>query len=115
MKNERTHGPDYKRIFTDIIKIKYPHKEEECKSLLNKSELLSLDIITLNQKIFGVEGKETDEFNQSHRSYSKQSILEILEYQKKNRLNNSQLALHFKISRNTIKKWNKLAECNLIK
>ena len=114
MENEKTHGPDYKRIFIDIINIKYPHKEEECKGLLSKNELLSLDIITLNQKIFGVKDKETDEFNQSHRSYSRQSILEILEYQKKNRLNNSQLALHFKISRN-IKKWNKLAESNLIK
>ena len=103
MKSEKPQGPDYKRIFMDIINIKYPHKEEECKSLLSKSELLSLDIITLNQKIFGIKDKETEEFNQSHRSYSKESILEILAYQKKNRLNNSQLALHFKISRNSIK------------
>lgn len=43
--------------------------------------------------------------NKSHRAYSKEAIYKILEYQKKNCLNNTQLAKHFKLSRNTVTKW----------
>ncbi|WP_300685412.1 helix-turn-helix domain-containing protein [Chryseobacterium sp.] len=100
--------PDYKRIFKDIILFNYPEKEEECKNMLNKEELSTLDIIYLNQKIFGNENKNTQKLNQSLRSYNKKDIIEILEYQKKNKLNNSELASHFKMSRNTISKWKTL-------
>lgn len=47
-------------------------------------------------------------FNQQHRSYDKKAVMEILEYQKKNRLNNTQVAEHFKMSRNTIAKWKQI-------
>lgn len=97
--------PDYRRIYTDIISKKYPHKEEKCKTLLNKKDLSFLDVIKLNSLIFEKKTKETRIFNQQHRSYDKAAILEILEYQKKNKLNNSQLANHFKLSRNSIAKW----------
>jgi hypothetical protein len=114
-KNIKTNSPDYKRIFTDIILIKYPDKHDDCKDLLNKNELLALDIINLNQKIFGVStDKESYYFNQSHRSYNKQAILNILDYQKKNKLNNTQVAMHFSMSRNTISKWKRLLETNLL-
>jgi hypothetical protein len=115
MKNIRLQTPDYKRIFRDIIKIKYPHKEKECKNLLSKKELSTLDVIELNQKIFKTKDKETYTFNQAHRSYNSKSILDILEYQRKNNLNNSQLALHFNLSRNTISKWKELFKNNLLK
>lgn len=42
-----------------------------------------------------------------HHSYDLASIIDILEYQKKNQLNNIQLANHFKLSRNTVAKWKK--------
>jgi hypothetical protein len=32
----------------------------------------------------------------------------MLDYQKKNKLTNSQLAKHFKLSRNTVTKWKRL-------
>ena len=88
MKKTRSKTPNYKRIFMDIIRLKYPHKEKTCKSLLNKQELQTLDIIKLNQAIFGIKNKESFAFNQSHRSYNKKTINEILNYQKKNKLNN---------------------------
>lgn len=99
---------NYRQIFMDILDAKYPEKKEECLSLLKNENLSAIDIIKLNHKIFGKADKETEVFNQKHRSYSKSAILKILDYQKKNNLNNLQLANHYKLSRNTITKWKKL-------
>ncbi|WP_179473315.1 helix-turn-helix domain-containing protein [Chryseobacterium sp. H1D6B] len=114
MRELKSQIPNYKRIFEDIIKMKYPGKKEKCSNILYKKELLALDIIKLNQIIFGIQDKESFMFNQSHRSYSTKTIFEILDYQKKNKLNNSETAAHFKMSRNTIAKWKKLSENNLL-
>ncbi|MFP3594409.1 helix-turn-helix domain-containing protein [Chryseobacterium sp. SIMBA_038] len=104
-------APDYKRIYKDVLNKKFPHKIVECQKLLDKKMLSTLDIIKLNTMIFG-ENKETLEANQKHRSYTDDAIMEILEYQKKNRLNNSQIALHFRISRNSVAKWKKRNKLN---
>lgn len=101
-------SPDYHRIYNDIINKKHPDRKEECKFLLDKRELSVLDIIELNRKIFGLADQGTEAFNQSHRSYNKSSILKILNYQEKNKLNNMQLARHFKLSRNTVARWKRL-------
>ena len=98
---------NYNKIFSDIIEKKYPHKKEECLALLQKQVLTTIDIIKLNQKIFGIS-KENEISNLQHRSYVKSDILQILDYQKKHKLNNSQLANHFKLSRNTVSKWRKI-------
>lgn len=97
--------PNYSRIYSDIINFKYPDRKHDCKTILNKQKLSVFDILELNRKIFGNHNKES---NQKYRSYNKSTILEILSYQKRNRLNNSQLALHFKLSRNTVAKWKKI-------
>jgi hypothetical protein len=101
-------SPDYKKIFRDIIKIKYPEKQIECQNILSKKELSAMDVINLNQKIFEIKTNESYTFNQRHRSYNKKSILEILEYQKKNNMNNSEVALHFNLSRNSLTKWKRM-------
>ncbi|QQV02419.1 MULTISPECIES: helix-turn-helix domain-containing protein [Chryseobacterium] len=107
--NEQTQqSPDYRLIFSDIIDKKFPHKKKDCERILKKDYLSALDIITLNQMIFGVSDKEAENFNQKHKSYNKADILEILNYQKNNRLSNLQTSLKFKTSRNTIAKWRKL-------
>ncbi|MDR6462663.1 helix-turn-helix domain-containing protein [Chryseobacterium indologenes] len=100
--------PDYNQIYKDIINKKYPSRKEECEFLLNKDNLSILDIIELNNKIFGLPDHITEAFNQSHRSYDKYSVLMMLQYQKRNKLTNSQLAKHFKLSKNTVTKWRKL-------
>lgn len=105
---QNTNSPDYKRIFNDILTMEYPNKRKECKAILAKQELSFVDIIELNQKIFGLKDKKKLGLSQKHRSYTKTSILHILDYQKKNRLNNTQLALHFSLSRNSIAKWRKM-------
>lgn len=104
MKNNQ---PDYKTIYADILHKKHPEKKAECFPLLEKENLSVLDIIELNKKIFGIADKETQAENQKHRSYSKSDILSILDYQKKHKLNNIQLARHFGLSRNTVAKWKK--------
>ena len=106
-KNNNT-GPDYFQIYTDILNKKHPDKKEECQSLLQKENLSAIDIIELNKKIFDKQNKETESFNQKHRSYSKTDILKILDYQKKHKLNNTQVANHFNLSRNSVTKWKKM-------
>ncbi|MCY1663501.1 helix-turn-helix domain-containing protein [Chryseobacterium sp. SL1] len=101
---------NYKRIYQDILEKKFPEKLKECASLLNKDQLSILDVIDLNQKIFGRTDKQTFLFNQRLRSYDKLTILKILEYQVVNNLNNSELAKHFKLSRNTITRWRKISK-----
>lgn len=100
--------PDYKRIYTDIINRKNPRIRENCKSLLEKTELTVLGILELNRRIFGTSSKENEMSNQKFRSYKESDILHILEYQKTHQLNNIQVANHFKTSRNTIAKWRKI-------
>lgn len=75
--------PDYHKIFEDLIEKKYPNKKEECKSILKKQELSFLDIISLNNKIFGTSDLDLARANQKHRSYNRSTIVEILSYGKK--------------------------------
>jgi len=100
--------PRYNKIYFDLIERKFPEKLEECRVILAKDELSVLDIISLNKKLFGTKNRESEECNQKLRSYDESTILKILAYQRKNKLNNSQLAIHFKMSRNTVTKWKKL-------
>lgn len=100
--------PDYLKIYRDMIRIKYPDKEAVCSKILDKSEIGFLDIIRLNTLIAGQPDRERSQENQKLKSYDKRTILQILDYQKKHRLNNTQLAGHFKLSRNTVTKWKKL-------
>jgi len=98
--------PDYKQIYTDILKEKFPEKLIDI-SIKNKLERLhsAIDVLKFNQLIFGEPEYAVGFKSQRLRSYDEESILEILRYQKKNRLSNFQLGCHFKISRNTIAKW----------
>lgn len=100
--------PNYKLIYQDMIKKKYPHKESECRNILNKDEVSILDVMKLNKIIFNAENRKVDEFSQRLRSYDKATILEILHYQKVNNLNNIQVARKFNLSRNSISKWKKI-------
>lgn len=100
--------PDYKAIFTDIIESRYPHKQEKCEKILEKQNLSVLDVILLDKLIFGISDKELSRTNQKHRAYSQSTILEILSYGQIHKCNNTQLATHFKLSRNTITKWKKI-------
>ncbi|KMQ60821.1 transposase [Chryseobacterium sp. BLS98] len=100
--------PNYKKIYTDLILKKFPEKMSVCLSILEKDNFCLLDIFTVNKLIFDIPGKETSVFNQKLRSYDEETIEKILTYQMKYRLNNTQVANHFKLSRNSIAKWKKI-------
>ncbi|MGX5685316.1 helix-turn-helix domain-containing protein [Chryseobacterium cucumeris] len=100
---------NYKKIFEDLLKDHPPLKAKDCEIILSKESLTGMDVITLNNIIFGeLSSLEVKKFNQRHRYYDKQSIQQILDYQKKHHLNNTQIALKYNLSRNTIAKWKKL-------
>ncbi|SIP92714.1 hypothetical protein [Chryseobacterium sp. RU33C] len=101
-------SPNYKKIYKDIIEQKFPHKFEECRSLLDKKPLYAIDIIHLNKIIFGNKDKAGEMFDQMCRSYDKESIIKILKFQNDNKLNNTQIANKYRLSRNTVSKWKKL-------
>ncbi|WP_294241676.1 helix-turn-helix domain-containing protein [uncultured Chryseobacterium sp.] len=100
--------PNYRKIYTDMIMAKFPDKMDSCSTIINKESLSSIDIISLQKKLFDTQQRElTEKFNQQHKSYDIPTIHKILQYQRDQQLNNSQLARHFKLSRNTVTKWKK--------
>lgn len=100
--------PNYKKIYTDLLKLKFPEKEKECFQLLKKNDFTELDVIEIENIIFGKQNPKSELNNRRHRSYNRAAIFKILDYQKENNLNNSQLAIHFGLSRNTIAKCKKI-------
>ena len=100
--NNNIKKPNFKQIYIDLINKKCPEKYDLCENFFLKKQLHALDILKINAIIFD------DEKNSSqYRAYKKEDILNILDYQQKNRMTNMQLAAHFKLSRNTVTKWKK--------
>lgn len=99
--------PNYNRIYSDMIRIRFPEKMVLYQDLLDRKELGVLDVIELNLKLFGKNDIHAEKFNQKLRSYDHNSILRILEYQREYQLTNIQLSRHFKLSRNTVTFWKK--------
>ena|SRR5690606_6112148 len=97
----------YKKIYSDLIQKRFPEKVQLLETFMHKNELSPLDVITLNQKIFDAPQKENFDINQKFKSYNSEMIYKILNYQKTHQLNNSQLAKHFNLSRNTVTAWKK--------
>jgi hypothetical protein len=96
----RTELPNYIKIYADLIMMKHPNKMKDCQYFLSKKNLTSIDVIKLNEIIFGKAPA-----NQKYRSYDLSTITSILEHQKRNGINNTELSRHYNVSRNTIKKW----------
>ncbi|KMQ60149.1 transposase [Chryseobacterium angstadtii] len=98
--------PNYIKIYSDILS-KHPEAKEACSGLLKKKNLSANEVIHINDLIFPKKDKQAIKFNRRYYCYDKASIIEILQYQKKNNLKNIETALHFKVSRNSITKWKK--------
>lgn len=101
--------PIYHKLYADMIRDKYPEKMFICEMYLQKTDWTALDVINVNQLLFGEKkNSETIAVDQKHRAYDRKSIEQILQYQKINMLNNRQLANKFGLSRNTVAKWKRL-------
>lgn len=60
----------------------HPLKAKDCETILNKESLTGMDVITLDNIIFRSSSSlVAKKFNQRHRSYDKQSIQQIPDYQ----------------------------------
>ncbi|NIF06693.1 helix-turn-helix domain-containing protein [Chryseobacterium sp. Tr-659] len=92
--------PNYKRIYIDLIEQKFPQKKNECIHILKKEQLTAIEVVMLNRILFGKENKKNH-----FKSYDITSIRTILKYQKENNLNNTHVAKHYGLSRNTVAKW----------
>jgi len=93
---------NYKRIFQDILDLKFPEKQELYAIVLEKEITDFYDVLNLNRLIFGDESKEN-----KHKSYDKSTITKVLNYQKENNLSNLETAKKFNLSRNTVSAWKK--------
>ncbi len=67
-----------------------------------------MDILELNNRIFGTRDKDIRKMNQKLRSYNEADIQRILTYQKNHKMNNLEIAEHFGLSRNTMTKWRRM-------
>ena len=105
--------PYYHKIYADMIASKYPDKIKLCEHYLKKEDWTALDVITVNDILFGSSKKKADvAIDQKHRAYDEESIKEILKHQRDYKLNNIQVANLYKVSRNSITKWKLLfPEC----
>lgn len=63
MKITTSSVPNYKLIYLDILQSENKETKEKCQLKLLKQDLSVLDIIEINQKIFGVNSKNF-RFNQ---------------------------------------------------
>lgn len=99
---------NYTLIFSDIIQKKFPERKLELLPFLKKEELSAVEILKLNEQIFLDKKSDSFSMNGKFRSYSESDIKMILAFQKKHQLNNSQLASHFGLSKNSVSKWKKL-------
>lgn len=101
--------PFYHKLYADMIRDKYPHKESLCSHFLQKEHWTALDVIQVNELLFGVEKKQADvRKDMMHRAYDVASIKQILHYQQKNQLTNNDIAAKFGLSRNTLARWRRL-------
>ncbi|HLW41084.1 MAG TPA: hypothetical protein VKY82_01800 [Flavobacterium sp.] len=100
--------PDYVRIYKDLIKMKFPEFLDDFEELLQKEELNFFEITRINKILFGKKNRDQKSLEQKYKAYDKATILKMLRYQKKHGLNNTQLANHFKLSRNTVASWRRI-------
>ena len=99
--------PDYRKIYQDLIRAKFPHRESDFLAVLQKEEFTNYDVIQLNRNLFGKSEVEYGSENQKLKSYSQDTIIKVLKYQIENKYSNSAIANQFNISRNTIARWKK--------
>lgn len=99
--------PNYTKIYEDLVKTKYPHKLPVVENSLKNINSFN-SVIKINQLISSDKDINAFKENQKGKVYDEPSIIEILEYQKKYRLNNSETSIHFCISRNTLARWKKI-------
>lgn len=100
--------PYYDVLYKDMIRDKYPQKQELLNKLIVDKEWIALDVIEINNILFKKNETEgAEDLDMPHRAYDKRSILKILYYQSEMNLNNTEIVELYGMSRNTLAKWKK--------
>jgi DNA-binding transcriptional regulator YiaG len=95
---------NYNLLYTEMLAQNFPEKgKTQAAQRFLKTDKKAIEIINFNQFI----SDENQTVNKRHISYDEPSILEILTYQDDNKLNSTQVAKLFNISRITLRKWKK--------
>ena len=88
---------NYKKIFQDILELKFPENKELYTIVSEREINNSYDVLSLNRLIFGNENKEN-----KHKSYDPSTISKVLKFQEENNLSNIETARKFNLNRNTV-------------
>jgi hypothetical protein len=102
--------PNYTKIYKDLIAYRklYDRMTPAIADRINNIKTAK-DILDIENYLFGnMTGENEQNINQQLKSYDEESIREILNDQKKNNLNNTQLAIKHNLSRNTVTRWKKV-------
>lgn len=105
--------PNYSKIYHDLLLTEHPEKLKDVKikellQNLNTSD----EVIKFNEKLFA-QSKESIENNQKLRTYDKETMLKILNYQKQHGFSSNYISKKYKISRTTLAKWKKICEADI--
>ncbi|ROH97483.1 hypothetical protein BCF50_2330 [Chryseobacterium daecheongense] len=102
--------PNYNKIYHDMLKKEHPEKlkDPSIRRLLSKLHTTE-DILKFNDKLF-TQSREKQQNNQKLKTYDKQTMLKLLQYQDKHGFSTSYMSKKYKISRTTITKWRKTFE-----
>lgn len=102
--------PNYSKIYHDLLLQEQPErlKDERVKELLQNLNT-SEEVIKFSENFFK-PSKESLENNQKLKTYDKETMLKIFDYQKKHGLSSNLISQQYKISRTTLAKWKKI--CN---
>ena len=65
--NSKKNRPLYRQLYADMIRDKYPEKAALCAKFLQKKEWIALDVIQINEILFGSKKDRSDvEIDQKH-------------------------------------------------
>lgn len=105
---------NYKSLYLDFVEHSNLLSKQAKKDLIHrlkqeeKESISFKNLMTMNLIIKNDISQSNDKQIQRLKSYDKDYIQYILEYQNKYKLSNNQVSLEFKLSRNTISKWKKI-------
>ncbi|MCB9201843.1 MAG: helix-turn-helix domain-containing protein [Flavobacteriales bacterium] len=92
--------PNYTKIYKDLLSAK-----NEDTSIIKGKITTSLEVIKISDTVNQSGDEQMQKENYKLRAYDKDSVKEILEYQKEHNYTDSYISRKYGISRTTIKKW----------
>ncbi|MEN4761604.1 helix-turn-helix domain-containing protein [Chryseobacterium sp. C39-AII1] len=100
--------PNYKKIYYDIFKEKYPEQLDDPQILYLLDNINTIEDVLKVNALISESSRESEKNNQRLKNYDKATVLKLLQYQKKHNLSTNFMSKKHKMSRTTIMKWWKI-------